>query len=160
LFWLVDHPLELFVVTLVLLWGAAQAGVWAGVRKPLTSKNRAEFDLVRNAMLTLLGLLVAFAISMAVTRYDQRKVYEEAEANAIGTDYLRLDILPQESAATARALLRTYANQRIAFYSEPDRPLTNDVETARTQAALWASVLPEAKAHPTQVTALLVSGMK
>jgi hypothetical protein len=56
-------------------------------------------------------------------------------------------------------LLRTYANQRIAFYSEPDRPLTNDAETARTQAALWASVLPEAKAHPTQVTAILVSGM-
>jgi hypothetical protein len=157
--WLFDHPLELFGATLVLLWGAAQAGVWAGVRRPLTSKNRAEFDLVRSAMLTLLGLLVAFAISMAVARYDQRKAYEEAEANAIGTEYLRLDHLPQESAAAARALLRTYANERIAFYSDPDRPLSNDAETARTQAALWASVLPEAKAHPTQITALVVAGM-
>jgi hypothetical protein len=109
-------------------------------------------------MLTLLGLLVGFAISMAVGRYDQRKVYEEAEANAIGTEYPRLDLLPPESAA-ARALLRTYANDRVAFYSDPDRLLTNDTETAQTQAALWASILPEATAHPTQITALVVSGM-
>jgi hypothetical protein len=157
--WLIDHPLELFGAALVLLWSAAQAGVWAGFRNPLTPEDRAEFDLVRNGMLTLLGLLVAFAISMAVTRYDQRKVYEEAEANAIGTEYLRLDLLPQESVAAARPLLRTYANQRIAFYSDPDRPLTNDADTAQIEAALWASVLPEGKAHPTQITALVVSGM-
>jgi hypothetical protein len=158
--WLIDHPLELLGVTLIVLWSAVQAGVWAGVRgHEITPKDRGEFDLVRTAMLTLLGLLVGFAISMAVGRYDQRKVYEEAEANAIGTEYLRLDLLPPESAAAGRALLRTYANERIAFYSGPDRPLTNDAETARTQAALWASILPEAKAHPTQITALVVSGM-
>jgi hypothetical protein len=110
-------------------------------------------------MLTLLGLLVGFAISMAVSRYDQRKNYEEAEANAIGTEYLRLDLMPPEIAAEARPLLKTYANQRIAFYSDPNRPLVNDSDTARTQALLWAAILPEAKAHPTQITALVVSGM-
>jgi hypothetical protein len=158
--WLIDHPLELLGVTLIVLWSAVQAGVWVGVRgRQLAPKDRAEFDLVRTAMLTLLGLLVGFAISMAVARYDQRKVLEEAEANAIGTEYLRLDLLPPESAAAARALLRTYANERIAFYSGPDQTPASDAETARTQAALWESILPEAKAHPTQITALVVSGM-
>jgi hypothetical protein len=115
--WLFDHPLELLAASLVVLWGAVQAGVWVGVRgRQLSPKDRSEFDLVRTAMLTLLGLLVGFAVSMAVGRYDQRKVYEEAEANAIGTEYLRLDLLPPESAAAARALLRAYANERIAFY--------------------------------------------
>ena len=53
---------------------------------------------------------------MAVTRYDQRKNYEEAEANAIGTEYVRADLLPAEHAARARGLLRKYLDRRIAFY--------------------------------------------
>ena len=160
--WLVDHPLELFAVTLLLLWGAAQAGVLARRHAHrLSSAERAEFDLVRGAMLTLLGLLVAFAISMAVARYDLRKTYEEAEANAIGTEYLRLDLLPPESAVAARAHLRTYGAERIEYYldHDPDRERRTDPETARTQAALWAAVLPEARVNPTQITALVVAGM-
>jgi hypothetical protein len=43
--------------------------------------------------LTLLALIIGFSFSMAVSRYDQRKSYEEAEANAIGTEYARADLL-------------------------------------------------------------------
>jgi hypothetical protein len=42
-------------------------------------------DTVLTATLTLLALIVGFTFSMAVSRYDLRKNYEEAEANAIGT---------------------------------------------------------------------------
>ena len=42
---------------------------------------------------------------MAITRYDQRKNYEEAEANAIGTEYVRADLLPETDAAKVRELL-------------------------------------------------------
>ena len=42
------------------------------------------------ASLTLPGLIIGFTFSMAIDRYDQRKNYEEAEANAIGTEYLRI----------------------------------------------------------------------
>jgi hypothetical protein len=160
--WLVDRPLALFGVTLLLLWAATQAGVWARVHQPSVSSGyAAEFDLVRTAMFTLLGLLVGFAISMAVSRYDLRKTYEEAEANAIGTEFARLDLLPEASAAGARALLRTYANERVEFYSDPGpgRELDNSGETARTQAALWSSMLTEAKANPTPVMALVIAGM-
>jgi hypothetical protein len=57
--------------------------------------------------LTLFALIVGFTFSMAVTRYDLRKNYEEAEANAIGTEYLRADLLPTEDGTRVRALLRT-----------------------------------------------------
>ena len=160
MYWLIDHPLALFGVTLILLWSAVRAGVWSLLRaRPQKAKDLAEFDLVRSAMLTLLGLLVGFAISMAVTRYDQRKIHEEAEANAIGTEYLRLDLLPPEIAAATRPLMRAYTDERIAFYSDPAHPLSQDAETAQTQTALWALVLPEAKSHPTPINALVVSGM-
>jgi hypothetical protein len=56
----------------------------------------------------LLGLIIGFSFSMATSRYDQRKNYEEAEANAIGTEYVRADLLPAADAATVRTLLRKY----------------------------------------------------
>jgi len=160
--WLVDHPLIFFATTVVVLWGSTEVGVLVRIHGPkLSSAERAEFDLVRNAMFTLFGLMVGFAISMAVTRYDLRKHYEEEEANAIGTEYLRLDFLPPEAAAAARALLRTYAGERIVFYNAPDpeRQRANLAETAATQKALWNAVTPESGARPTPVAALVASGM-
>jgi hypothetical protein len=57
---------------------------------------------------------------MAISRYDQRKNYEEAEANAIGTEYLRADLLPMADRSNVRALLRNYLDQRILFYETRD----------------------------------------
>ena len=53
---------------------------------------------------------------MAVTRYDQRKNYEEDEANAVGTEYVRAGLLPPAEANAVRKLLTDYLNQRILFY--------------------------------------------
>ncbi len=160
--WLVDHPLVFFGATLLLFLGATRVGVLARLHgHKLTATERAEFDLVRNAIFTLLGLVIGFAIAMAVSRYDLRKGLEESEANAIGTEYLRLDLLPPETAATARALLKTYVDQRIAYYGlrDPVEGAANAAETAQTMNALWAAVLPESRAHQNAVTALVDSGM-
>ena len=67
------------------------------------------------ATLTLLGLIIGFSFSMATSRYDLRKNYEETEANAIGTEYLRADLLPQADAARTRALLRQYLRSVCSF---------------------------------------------
>jgi hypothetical protein len=63
--------------------------------------------LVLGATLTLLSLIVGFSFSMAVGRYDQRKNLEEEEANAIGTEYARAELLPAAAAARVRALLKS-----------------------------------------------------
>ena len=160
--WLVDHPAVFFVATFSLLVVSARIGVLANTRgHKLASADRAEFDLVRNAMFTLLGLMVGFTISMAVSRYDLRKSYEEAEANAIGTEYLRLDLLSPETTAAARALLRTYVDERIAFYRDrdPNRQEKTDAATMETMNALWAAIMPEAKTRQTPTDALVASGM-
>ena len=52
---------------------------------------------------------------MAIDRHDQRVVLEEAEANAIGTEYLRADLLPPKSTAALKMLLNRYLDQRILF---------------------------------------------
>ena len=80
------------------------ASVLRGSRE-LDSEAREDFGLVLAAALTLLGLIIGFTFSMAINRYDSRKNYEEAEANAIGTEYLRAGLLPAADAATTRGMI-------------------------------------------------------
>ena len=157
-----DSPFVIFAVALIAQWLAVYVGGRLHRRsKSLSEGERADFDVVQTATLTLLGLIIGFSFSMAVTRYDQRKNYEEAEANAIGTEYIRADLLPTADAARARELLRTYLDQRIAFYrAHGSRDLGQiDADTTKLEAELWSAVLNAAKAQPTPVMALAVSGM-
>lgn len=143
------------------LWLAARLGIWLGRKRGLEEAEREDFAVVQTATLTLLGLIIGFSFSMAMTRYDQRKNYEEAEANAIGTEYVRTELLPAPDQATAKALLRTYLALRIDFYErrDPDELQRTNTETFRVQTQLWAAVREAALAKPTIVTGLAASGM-
>ena len=90
-----NHPPLLFVVSFVALWLCAWMGwLFLGKRWSLEKEIRENFGFILGASLTLLGLIIGFSFSMATDRYDMRKNYEEAEANAIGTEYLRASLLP------------------------------------------------------------------
>jgi len=159
---ILDNPFIVFTVSLIAQWLAAYAGDFLrGRRRPVRKDEREDLDIVETATLTLLALIVGFSFSMAVTRYDLRKNYEEAEANAIGTEYVRADLLPVEDAVSVRELLRRYLDQRIASYlSREEREISQtDTESAKLQATLWSAILPVANARPTPVTALVVAGM-
>ena len=85
-----NYPLILFVLSFILLWISAWGGWWFRKRQgTLDEELREDFGFILAATLTLLGLIIGFSFSMATSRYDQRKNYEEAEANAIGTEYVR-----------------------------------------------------------------------
>jgi len=159
---LMNAPLLVLALSLVVLTIAAAIG--DAIRRwviPLQEGDRNDFSVVLGANLTLLGLLIGFSFSMAVSRYDQRKNYEEAEANAIGTEYVRADLLPVGDADKVRALLKKYLDQRILFYAtgDHDRLAKINADTAELQNDLWSAVRPGAAAQPTAVVALAVSGM-
>ena len=124
-------------------------------------EERDDFGIILSATLTLLGLLIGFSFSMAISRYDQRKNYEEAEANAIGTEYVRADLLPPGDRARVRELLRMYVDERVLFYTTRDRGglAKINTDTAELQNELWATVRPAATGQPTAVVALVISGM-
>src|SRR5689334_2750055 len=159
---LMNFPLLVFALSFVVLLLAAFIGDAIRSRvQALNEEERDDFNVVLNATLTLLGLLIGFSFSMAVSRYDQRKNYEEAEANAIGTEYVRADLLPVGDADKVRALLKKYLDQRILFYAtgDHDRLAKINADTAELQNDLWSAVRPGAAAQPTAVVALAVSGM-
>src|SRR5271167_2201673 len=115
-----DYPVLFSLLLLVIMWLAAQAGAVLRRRRPLQDAERDDFGLVEGATLTLLALIIGFSFSMATTRYDLRKNYEEAEANAIGTEYVRAGLLPTADAAVVRAQLKKYLDLRILFYRTRD----------------------------------------
>src|SRR5262249_40006322 len=94
-----DDPFVIFALCLLAQCLAAYLGDFVRRTRKMTEDDHQDFDVVRTATLTLLVLIIGFSFSMAVTRYDQRKNLEEAEANAIGTEYVRADLLPSEAAA-------------------------------------------------------------
>jgi len=153
---IVDNPFIIFLIFFGTQWCAAYLGdFFRRTVRSLGVDEREDFDTVLTATLTLLGLIIGFSFSMTVSRYDQRKSYEEAEANAIGTEFVRADLLPTEDATRVRELLNRYVNQRIAFYLGGGEA---SVE-AKLQSELWSAVAQVARSQATPVVALAVSGM-
>jgi hypothetical protein len=159
---LLKFPRVVFLISCLALWLAAWIGGRLARRWPhLDEGSRTDFAVVQGATLTLLGLIIGFSFSMAIGRYDQRKTYEEAEANAIGTEYVRADLLPAAGGARVRDLLRRYTDLRISFYTTRSQEDLQKIstDTAMLQNELWAAVTEPATTQPSPVIALAVGGM-
>jgi hypothetical protein len=140
---LIRYPSVIFLVSLFIFWFSARIGVYLRKWTPnLDEEAFKDLDVIATSTLTLLGLIIGFSFSMAISRYDQRKNYEEEEANAIGTEYLRVDLLPTADAGKARTLLRDYLDQRILFYETRDeiQLLKVNATTSQMQDQLWSAV--------------------
>jgi hypothetical protein len=159
---LLNHPGLLALLCLVALWAVAVLGAWIRVRlRASRETDQEDLSLVVSAALTLLGLVIGFTFSMATNRYDQRRLYEEEEANAIGTEYVRADLLPGPEREAVRHLLVRYLDSRIGYFESGygGRLDRVDEASAALQERLWQAVQPAAAAAPTPVTALAISGM-
>jgi len=156
-----DSPLPVFLLSFVAVWLSARVGTILRRRRNLAEDAREDFGVIQAATLTLLALIIGFSFSMAISRYDQRKNYEEEEANAIGTEYIRADLLAAADGAKVRTLLTSYLDQRIAFYVTADTQHLQQIAAARAQlqTQLWSALQGPATAQPTPITALVVAGM-
>ena len=120
-----------------------------------------DLGIIQTATLTLLALIIGFTFSMAIDRHDQRELLEESEANAIGTEYLRADLLPPELTTRTQDLLKQYLDQRILFYTKHSREQVQETnqKTEAIQQTLWNEILPIARSKQSPTIALVVSGM-
>jgi hypothetical protein len=118
---------------------------------------------VEAALYALLGLLVAFTFSGAETRLNTRRQLIVDEANAVGTAYLRLDLLEPEDASVLRDEVRAYVDARIAYYdklldfaaAKEERRLADQIERQIWNDAVAAS----AKTPDSRVTLLLLPSL-
>jgi predicted histidine transporter YuiF (NhaC family) len=119
-------------------------------KKTNSAENSGEFTTILPAALTLLGLIVGFTFSMAVSRYDLRKDYEEAEANAIGTEYVRADLLPAAQAALVLQLLTQYLAQRELFYRSRNADRLEQINASTAAPQIAFGLLSQVPRWPSQ----------
>ena len=128
----------------------------AAARDPASSRGAAA---VEGAIFALMGLLIAFTFSAAQSRLDKRRALVVDEANAIGTAYLRLDLLPTAAQPGLRDAFRAYTDSRIAYYrsSEPALAAAERERTIALGTQIWRDATAAVKASPDpRVPSLLV----
>ena len=130
--------LSLFLGMLLLL----EAGRRLGLRRRAHDAEGASAGgrVVEGAVFGLLGLLVAFTFSGAAARFDIRRQLIVEETNAIGTAYLRLDLLPPAAQPALRERFRQYVEARLAAYRQLPDILAAQAEERRAtqmQGDIW-----------------------
>ena len=124
------------------LLGATGLGVLAGHRvRHLSDSLKDPLAILQGALLGLVGLLLAFGLSLAVSRYEDRRANIVAEANAIGTTYLRAQTLAEPVRSDSLALLREYTRSAIALSERTPGSagaLAAAVREGELQRRLWA----------------------
>ena len=106
--------LSLFFGVLLCLEVGRRIGIWRSAHA--AEGTAAEGRVVEGVVFGLLGLLMAFTFSGAAARFDTRRQLIVGETNAIGTAYLRLDLLPTAAQPAFRARFRQYVEARLEVY--------------------------------------------
>jgi len=119
-------------------------GAGFGRRAIERGANPATIGSLESAVFALLGLLIAFTFAGALGRFDVRRNQAVEEANAIGTAYLRIDLVPAAAQPKLRETFRDYVDARIATYRKLPDIAAARAELARSQllqGEIWKQAL-------------------
>jgi hypothetical protein len=150
----------LVLVFLALMAAASEVGFRLGHRgKHTPDGTKSPISAVEGGILGVLGLLLGFTMSMAVTRFESRKELVLEEANAIGTAHLRTQLLPTAEGKEIADLLRAYTNVRVP--PEDGRDIYEQItiarqKSARLQDAFWQRAVAYGQEDPNPVRAGLL----
>jgi hypothetical protein len=123
---------ELALLFFAVIFGATGVGVFLGHRvRHLSGTLKEPFGVLQAALLGLVALLLAFGLSLAVSRYETRRSNIVTEANAIGTTYLRAQTLPEPVRSRSLDLLVGYTRSALRFSDAV--PGSDEADAARAQ---------------------------
>jgi hypothetical protein len=150
----------LFLGMMLLFEIGRHAGVLR-LRRDADSKLGA--GAIEGALFGLLGLMIAFTFYGAAARFDGRRQLIVEETNAIGTAYLRLDLLPADAQPALRDLFRRYVDSRLEVYRKlPDlKAAYKELENVgKLQKEIWTKAVAACRnnANP-QATILLLPSL-
>ncbi len=147
-----------WIVVGVALVVAYHLGFRLGRRRRAAGDEAAQLGTVQGALLGLLGLLLAFSFSAAAGRFAERQRLILDESNAIGTTYLRADMLPSPHREALRSGLVNYTRARVAFYDAGADVKAVEAAIAtseRIHGELWATAIAGVKEAPAATVVML-----
>lgn len=164
--WLDNWPLWSVGLILILLYAvAAEIGFRAyGIARRNHDRSDAADEVqVLSTALILLALLLGFTFSMALARYDDRRMEVVQEANDIGTAWLRASLVDNDAARQLQAQLKDYARSRIArttMGNNEDAYVDLKIEGADMRTRIWAlAAAATAPEHSTAQSASLIAAV-
>lgn len=152
------NEILIYSIFFALMLVATKAGFHLGRKSEASTpdKTKSQISAVEAAILGVLGLLLGFTMSMAVSRFEARKQLVLEEANALGTSYLRTALLSAPEGPEIASLLRQYINVRVEYGTAGNDVARIDsllAETVRLQNELWARAVAYAQKDSNPVRA-------
>lgn len=145
-----------FLMTVAFSWLSVEAGYlfadfW---RRRGEKEKEGPIAAMEAAMLGLLAFVLTFTFGMAASRFDARRELVLDEANAIGTAYLRAQMLPTPSGAEIQRLLRDYVKTRLEAI-QPGKLEGSIAKSEQLHNLLWAQTVAVARDMPNSTVLLL-----
>ena len=152
-----------FAASLLITFLSMEIGFLLGRRRRrrLIAEERIHAGPLAPAALGLLAFLLAVTFASVSSRLNDLKQVGLDEANAIGTAYIRADLLPAADGAEARKLLRDYVTLRIEAVDSASEQNINQaiIESELIQSELWSKATAIAIRQPTPISALYVQSL-
>lgn len=157
---LVSNSVLLFVAIFILSVFSAYGGKYLfKKRHGKTDLADDETKIVLGAVLSLLGLLIGFLLTISIGGYNNREQMEENEAITIGNAYQRAQLLSPENNLQAQVLLKDYLDARISFFNAGSQAKTERWRdlSLDAQSALWELAATQARSAPNPVIASVLT---
>jgi hypothetical protein len=153
----ISLAVAMFVGIIVALLAGRQLGIRRRARNPEATGGGVA--AVQGSIFGLVGLLIAFTFSGAATRFDERRLLIIDEVNALGTTWLRLDLLAEPARAELRDALRRYLDARIEIYRDVQDETAVRSAYAKSialQKQIWANAVEACRAPGMQQATMLL----
>jgi hypothetical protein len=142
-----------------LLMVSLEAGYWGGRRATgdVDARSSGQIGAIQGAILGLLGLLLAFSFASAASRFLERQDLIVQEANAIGTAYLRADLVEEPHRTELREALKQYTASRISVGERLRMGIQSAdlAEASRLQSQMWHAATKGVAGNPLMAYSVL-----
>lgn len=161
---LLDYPWAFGILLAISLALALEIGLRVGVNCQILQHpdRKEQIGTIRDGLFLLLSLLLGFTLSLAATRFVERRSLSVEEAISIGTTYLRAGMLPNPYAEHSRDLLRKYVDARLDLDNAGinARQVTDALSRARRiHDELWSDAAAAAALDRTAITTAYVNSL-
>lgn len=153
---------HLVVALLCVMFIANEIGFRFGRRlhRDETEKSRFASGALKASVFGMVALLVGFSFSLTASRHELRRKVVLDEANAIGTCYLRSEMLDQPVNEKLQGTLRKFIDVRIDHFEKllnPAEYLKTESQLAELLDELWQAVVRSgiANAEATRVSQIV-----
>jgi Protein of unknown function (DUF4239) len=159
-----DHPLELGLLTALVLSAVLDLGRFISIRTHIgeVPQRKEQLGTIRDGMFVLVSLLLGFTLTMAASRFVERRSLVVDEAIALDSAYMRADMLPDPYRQHAKELLREYIDTRLELDgdgTDSARASATLNHSRRLQESLWQDAAAVAKSNPTAITAVYLNAL-